>query len=157
MAETVSITGYREFRSAIRRADKSLPGVLRSGMRDIARPIAEDAARRAKAEGLGSRAAATVKAFADARGGGIKGGTEKRVPYYGFMDFGGKRSRPKHTRKMGGKHGKSVDVAAADEPIWREVRQKGRTIYPAIAAAHDDIFASTEQLLIGVLRQAGLL
>lgn len=92
-------------------------------------------AARDKVPVVTGRARSSVRAVARSGGGAVAGGGAK-VPYYGWLDFGGRVGR--------------------NNSVTRPVIQRGRFIYPALDEHHDEVVDTYERLLRDVLRAADL-
>jgi hypothetical protein len=93
---------------------------------DVARPRVASRSGRAR----GSVRAKSTRTAVRIAGGG------KRVPYYGWLDYGGRVGRGK------------AQV--------RPFKKQGRYLYPAYYATRDEIPRLLEDALVDVARQAGL-
>jgi hypothetical protein len=131
--EAIRITGLNEFVRDLKKLDNDLPKVLRVAFNAAGEEILTDARRQipsvsGKAKGS-VRASSTQKAFR------ITGGS-KRVPYYPWLDFGGKVGRRGTTK--------------------RPFRPQGRYIYASYFKHRDDLAAHLETALIDAARAAGV-
>ncbi len=105
------VSGLKEIRRELIRSDKKYAPEIRKILRDAADVVAAEA--RANMPALTGNARASVKGGSSGPYAVVKGGTNKKVPYYGWLDFGG-TIRP-------------------NQQIDRPFIGDGRYIYPAIA------------------------
>ena len=149
----VSVHGVTELRDALRKVDRSLLPELRDQMRVAAESIADDTRSRVRASIKNSarsrgKAANSVRIQGSLTGGQniifIKAGGA-RVPYFGWLDFGGTLGpvgRRRNTQMR---------------PKVRTDGAKGRYIYPARAEGIDNVLASIHDSVDTITRKAGLL
>lgn len=146
----VSITGYAELRRALARLEPELVPELRGGMKRAADVAAAEAARRLTSAVSGNgarkrparsrgRAAASVRAVSSGNTIYLKAGGA-RVPYYGWLDFGGDL-KPQGRRR---------------NRQSRPFLKKGRFLYPAIAAKSGEAIRLAEHAFDNATRKAGL-
>jgi hypothetical protein len=133
MPEPIHIEGLREFSQGLKRLDGDMPKVLRLGLNGVA-DVVVDVARPRVASQSG-RARGSVRAKSTRTAVRVAGGG-KRVPYYGWLDYGGKVGR-----------GRSQ---------VRPFKKEGRYLYPAYYASRDRFDELLEDALVDVARQAGL-
>lgn len=131
MPDAIRITGLNEFVRSLKKLDNDLPKVLRvafnkAGETIVAEARADVPSRSGKARGS-VRGSSTQKLFR------ISGGS-RSVPYYPWLDFGGKIPR-------GGRR-----------PFIRE----GRYIYASYFKHRDQTAALLESALIDAARAAGI-
>lgn len=131
--EPIKITGLAEFNRNLRKLDNDLPKALRLAHNEAAQLIVNWAQPRIPRKS--GRAAGTLKAKSTRTESRVQGGS-KRVPYYPWLDFGGKVG-PKRSVKR---------------PFIKE----GRYIYPALSANYDRFAELLTEKLIDVARQAGV-
>ncbi|GAA2543646.1 HK97 gp10 family phage protein [Pseudonocardia hydrocarbonoxydans] len=90
LPDPIRIDGLREFRTALRRVDRALPKRIKDVGNAAAQIVVDEAKprvpRRTGRAAASIRAASTAKAVRVAAGG-------KRVPYFAWLDFGGKVGR----------------------------------------------------------------
>jgi hypothetical protein len=135
----IEVEGLREFLKGLRKVEPELDKTLKAELKDVAQPIAADARSRIKSK----RAAATIRAGADAKGPYIAGG-KSALPWYGWFDFGSRNPRSGQPRRVG------PWTSSGAGP------KGGRGIYPAIAAHNDDIIKGAERALDNARNAAGL-
>jgi hypothetical protein len=131
--DPIHVEGLREFSQGLKRLDGDMPKVLRLGLNSVA-DVVVDVARPRVASRSG-RARGSVRAKSTRTAVRIAGGG-KRVPYYGWLDYGGRVGRGK------------AQV--------RPFKKQGRYLYPAYYATRDEIPRLLEDALVDVARQAGL-
>lgn len=133
MAELIRIHGLREFNRNLRRLDSNLPKGLRlAGNRAANIVVAEARPRVPKRTG---RAAASVRAASTRTSARVRGGGA-RVPYYPWLDFGGRVGR--------------------NRSVSRPFLQEGRYIWAAFADQRAQVQAELHDALVDVARGAGV-
>lgn len=133
MTEPIKIEGLKEFSRALRKIDNELPKALRLAHNEAGQLIVDYA--KAKVPRKTGRAAGTIKAKSTRTETRVQGGS-KRVPYYPWLDFGG---------RVGRRHS-----------VQRPYIKQGRYIYPALGANYDEFTQLLTEKLIEVARQAGV-
>jgi hypothetical protein len=133
MTEPIKIEGLKEFSRALRKIDNELPKALRLAHNEAGQLIVDYA--KAKVPRKTGRAAGTIKAKSTRTETRVQGGS-KRVPYYGWLEFGG---------RVGRRHS-----------VQRPYIKQGRYIYPALGANYDEFTQLLTEKLIDVARQAGV-
>lgn len=133
MTEPIRVEGLAEFNRQLRKLDNDLPKALRLAHNEAAQLVVDYAKPRVPSKT--GRAAGTVKAKSTRTESRVSGGS-KRVPWYAWLDFGG-RVGPKRSVK-------------------RPFIKQGRYLYPALSANRDEFAALLEQSLTDVARQAGI-
>lgn len=133
MAEAIRIEGLKEFTRAVKTFDANLPKAVRLAGNTAAQIVVT--AARPRVPRRSGKAAGSIKARStqsEARVSGGGGG----VPYYGWLDFGGRVGR-KHATK-------------------RPFIKRGRYIWAAFADHIPQVQTALEESLAGVARSAGL-
>lgn len=133
MVDAIKITGLAEFTRSLKRLDSDLPKVLRVAFNTAGARILGDA--RSAVPSRSGRAAGSVKGASTATAFRIKGGSA-RVPYYPWLDFGGRV----------GKRGS----------VKRPFIKEGRYIYASYYKHHDELGTLLEGALLDAARAAGL-
>lgn len=133
MADPIRIDGLAEFNRNLRKLDSDLPKALRVAMNDAV-DIVVDYARPRVPRRTG-RAQATIKAKSTRTEARVSAGS-KRVPYFPWLDFGGKTGRNR----------------SVDRPFFKE----GRYLYKGLVVKRDEFTARLEQALVGVAESAGV-
>ena len=131
--EPIHIEGLREFSQGLKRIDDDMPKVLRLGLNSVAGVVVDEAQPRVASRS--GRARRSVRAKSTRTAVRVAGGG-KRVPYYGWLDYGGKVGRSRS--------------------VVRPFNKQGRYIYPAYYANRDKFDVMLEDALIDVARQAGM-
>lgn len=133
MASEVRIEGLKEFRSSLRKLDSKAPKGLRlAGNKaagivvDTAQPTVPVLKGKAKA----SIRAASTQSAARVRGGGA------RVPYFGWLEFGGRVGR--------------------SWAVKRARIKEGRYIWPGYLRRREEVRNELRDALVRVAREAGL-
>lgn len=84
---TVRVEGIREFQAALRKADRLFPRELRKCFNEVAEPIADEAAQNVPVRTGALRS--SIRPLSTQREGRVAMGYESRVPYAGWIEFGG--------------------------------------------------------------------
>lgn len=135
---SVQVEGLARLRRQIRRLDPEIDKALRDELKAVGEVVAADA--RARVPVRSGRARASIKVSVNSKGVFIKGGTPKRVPYYGWLDFGGRLQSSRGRRNQ------------QDRPK----RKHGRYIYPAIYANRSRTVRAVERATDRAIKRAGL-
>lgn len=133
MIEPIKIDGLAEFSRNLRKLNSDLPKGLRLAMNEAANIVVDYA--RPKIPRRSGRASKSVKAQSTRTAARVVGGS-KRVPYYPWLDFGGKVG-PKKT---------------SSRPFLRD----GRYIYAGYSAKKAEFHEVLTKALIKVARDAGV-
>jgi hypothetical protein len=130
---------------ALGAVDSRLPGELKEESLEIAEDVRDLAQLKLRSDVATStgRAAASIRAFSNMRGAGVRGG-HASVPYFGWLDFGGT------IRHEGSKHEHTTAHL-----IRREVRREGRYIYPAADEESTRAAPRVERMLDRLFARAG--
>jgi len=131
--DPIKITGLRDLQGALKSMDGETQKQLRVVLNTAAETVAAGAARRVPSKT--GRAKASLRAASSQREARVMGGS-KKVPYYGWLDFGGRIGRDKANR--------------------RPFVTGGRYMYPAYSANRDSITKALEAGLTDLARAAGL-
>lgn len=114
MTEPIKVDGLAEFSRNLKKLDTELPKKLRVTLNDVAQLVVDKA--QPKVPRRSGRAAKSIKAKSTRTQARVAAGGSK-VPYYGWLDFGGRVGRRKSVK--------------------RPVLQKGRYLYPAYESLRD--------------------
>jgi len=148
----INVTGLRELRSALRKIDKSLLPELRDEMKGAVDHVVNDV--KAHIRRKTGRAAASVRSTASGNTFYLKAGGA-RVPYYGWLDFGGrlpdKRVSGRNAMDGGALQHPVKKVRGANRPKVRE----GRYVYPAIRRQTPKIIDAAGDAVDNAARRAG--
>lgn len=131
--QPIRITGLAEFNRNLRKLDKNLPKALRLALNEAGEIVVESAKPQVPSDS--GAAAGTVKAKSTRTSARVTGGSAK-VPYYPWLDFGGRV----------GKH----------KSVQRPFISSGRYIYPGYTSNVDKIHEALTDALIRVAEQAGI-
>lgn len=131
--EPIKIEGLAEFNRNLKKLDSDLPKILRMAHNEASGLIVDYAKPRIPRKT--GRAAGTVKARSTRTESRVSGGS-KRVPWFGWLDFGGKVGRKRS--------------------VARPFIKQGRYLYPALSANYDKFAELLTEKLIDVARQAGV-
>lgn len=145
MPNSVGVTGLRELRRALAAADDLLPKELRDELKALVGEVVVEARSRLLDDVVHSTgtAAGSIRAVALRGGAGVRAGGA-RVPYFGWLDFGGT------IRHHGSKHHHEHTHL-----IQREVVKTGRYVYPAADAKAAVLAPKVERLIERVMVRAG--
>lgn len=133
LVEPIKITGLAEFSRNLRKLNSDLPKALRIAHNEAAQLIVDWAQPRIPRRS--GRAAGTLKARSTRTESRVQGGS-KRVPYYPWLDFGGRVGRRKS--------------------VARPFIKQGRYIYPGLSANYGKFAEILTEQLVDVARQAGV-
>lgn len=110
----IKVTGLREFRSGLRRMDKSLPKALRvAGNRAADLIVAEAKPRVPLGPGKGGHARDSIRAASTQASARVAGGS-KKFAYFGWLDFGSRKKYPHLPERPFLKKGRYIWRAFAD-------------------------------------------
>lgn len=133
MAEPIKIKGLAEFQRNLRKLDDDLPKALRIAFND-ATGLVIDYARPRVARRTG-RAAGTIKAKSTRTIARVSAGS-RRVPYYPWLDFGGR--------------------VGPSRSVQRPFLKEGRYLWKALVVKRGELHEALEGALIGVAQRAGI-
>ncbi|MGC4942142.1 HK97 gp10 family phage protein [Kribbella sp. DT2] len=133
MTDAIKVEGLAEFTKNLKKLDSDLPKALRVAFNGCADVVVNDA--RQKIPTKSGKAKASVKSRSTATASRIVGGS-KRVPYYPWLDFGGRVGKNRSVNRPFIKHGRYIYDAYFDN----------RARYAELV----------EQALLDVARQAGI-
>lgn len=133
MAQAIRISGLREFNRNLRQLDRSLPKGLRLAGNKAADIVVTEAKPRVPRRT--GRAAASVRAASTRTSARVRGGGAK-VPYYPWLDFGGRVGR--------------------NNSVSRPFIKEGRYIWKAFADRRADVQDELHDALVDVARSAGI-
>lgn len=131
--DPITIEGLKEFRKQLKQLDKDLPKALRMAFNAAADIVVSEA--RPKVPSASGRARASVKAKSTQAAAKVVGGS-KKVPYYPWLDFGGRVGRRRS--------------------VARPFLKDGRYIYDAYFRNRDSFGELLVDGLTEVAGQAGL-
>lgn len=131
--DPITVQGLREFQRSLRQLDAGLPRALRLANNEAAQIVVDWAQPRVASRS--GRARRSVRATSGQREAKVTGGGA-RVPYYPWLDFGGRVGRG------GG--------------VRRPFESGGRYIYPGYATNRDEVQRVLVEALLTVCRQAGI-
>lgn len=129
----IRIRGLAEFNRSLRQLDKSAPKALRLVANEAAESVVKDA--QGEVPKLTGNASASIRAASTRTSARVKGGGAK-VPYYGFLDYGGNVGRQHATH--------------------REFVKSGRYLYPAFSRNRDKVEESLGKGLKDIAEKSGL-
>lgn len=131
--EPIRIDGLRQFQAALKQMDGESQKQLKVALDNVSRVVATAAARRVPRRS--GRAAASLRAQSSQREARVLGGS-KKVPYYGWLDFGGRIGKNKS--------------------VHRPFVRSGRYLWPAVAANRAPLEKALQDALLTLARDAGL-
>lgn len=137
--DQIKVEGLREFQKALKEMDGESQKQLRTVLNAAADIVVADAAP--KVPTRSNRAAKSVRAMSSQREAKVVGGGAK-VPYYPWLDFGGRVGKGRTGPKTG----------ATSRPFYT----KGRYIYPSFEHNRERIYAKVTEGLVDLARSAGL-
>lgn len=132
MADTIKISGLKEFNKSLKQIDKDLPKAVRLALNEAGDVIVDYAKPRVPKKS--GRAARSVKAKSTRTAVRVAGGG-KRAPYYPWLDFGG--------------------AVGPDRSVKRPFLEHGRYIYRGYFLNKDRIVEVAQTELVKVAEQAG--
>lgn len=152
MIAEVQVTGLRELRSALRQVDRSILPELRDGLKSAVDIIGAEV--RATVPKKTGRAAASVRAVASGNTIYLKAGGA-RVPYYGWLEFGGKLpdKRPRQKKALAAP---GFGPVASAKGATRAKVSEGRYIRPAIRRGTPRLIDAAGDAFDSAARKAGL-
>lgn len=131
--DPIRVVGLADFNRSLRKLDADLPKALRQGLNTAAQVVVDYATPKIpRRSGRAARAirVASTRTEVRVRAGG------PRVPYWPWLDFGGKVGR--------------------DRSVERRFYTEGRYLYPALRERRTQIEAALSKALVSVAEQAGL-
>ncbi len=133
--DPIRVEGLREFQRALKEMDGESQKKLRLVLNDAAELVVDRARRNVPVKTGGARK--SIRVSSSQREARVKAGGA-RVPYYGFLDYGGKTGRwPNGTHR-------------------RPFERDGRYLYPAYYAERRSILERLERGLTDLARDSGL-
>lgn len=132
-SNAIGIDGLDQFVKDLKSLDRDLPKALRLSFNEISKIVVDDAQRRVPS--VTGAARKSIKAKSTQKAARLAGGA-KGVPYYGWLDFGGK-----------GKGGR---------PGARPFKKDGRYLYAAYNAHRSEIPELMAQALVDIAQQSGV-
>lgn len=142
MPDAVQVEGLAELRRDLRKlGDTATLIELRGGLKEAARIVADDARRRVPQ--LSGKAASSIRPGASGNKAYVAGG-KKAVPYYGWLDFGGRRAITGNSRSQGPWAGSGKGPS------------EGRFIYPALVAKEREIVDAVSDAMSKAIIRRGL-
>lgn len=148
----ISVVGLRELRSAFRKIDKSLLPELRTELKDAVDIVSRDV--QSVIPKKTGRAAASVRATSGGNTIYLKAGGA-RVPYYGWLDFGGRLPAKRVTGRN------AMFGGSLEHPVryvrggTRDKLREGRYLYPAIRRNTPKIVDAAGDAVENAARRAG--
>ena len=126
----IKVEGLDDFRRRLKVVETTFPGELRKALNDVAEIVAVEARKRVPV--VSGRLRDSIKPASTQRFGQVKMGTAKKVPYAGWIEFGGRKPHP------------------------RPVVRAGRYIFPAFVAKRAAVNRRSVEVVEGLARRAGL-
>jgi hypothetical protein len=133
MIEPIKIDGLAQFSRNLRKLNGDLPKALRLALNEATDLVVNEAERRIPSRT--GRARKSIKAKSTRTQSRIAGGSN-RVPYFGWLDFGGRRGR--------------------ESKVSRVYRKEGRYLYAAYFDKQREFDAALTKGLLTVAQQAGI-
>lgn len=131
LVEPIKISGLSEFNRNLRRLNADLPKALRLSHNEAATVVVDWAKPRVPVDS--GRAARSIKAASTRTESRVRGGS-KSVPYYPFLDFGGR--------------------VGPNRSVRRQFYSDGRYLYPGLVATRDQVHEIMVRNLIRVAEAA---
>lgn len=131
--DPIRIEGLRELQATLRALDGESQKLLRGTLNEAAETVAAGARRRVPTRT--GRAKGSVKTASSQREARVKAGSAK-VPYFGFLDYGGR-----------------VGIGRS---VSRPFVRSGRYVYPAYDANRDSIMKGLSDSIGRLITRAGL-
>lgn len=131
--ETINVSGLREFTSNLRSLDRGLPKTIRVAGNRAAEIVVADA--KPKVPQRSGRAKKNIRVASSQREVRVRAGG-KKVPYYAWLDFGGRVGR--------------------NRSVKRPFLKSGRYIWRAFADNRERVQSIYQDELINIARTAGL-
>lgn len=133
VVDPIKINGLRELQAALRQLDGESQKLLRTTLNEAAETVASGARRRVPTRT--GKAAASVKVASSQREARVKAGSAK-VPYFGFLDYGGR--------------------VGISKSVSRPYVKTGRYMYPTYFANQASIMKGLEQSIQNLITRVGL-
>jgi hypothetical protein len=133
IVDPIKVTGLVEFQRTLRALDAGLPRMMRLANNAAAQIVVDWAAPRVPRRS--GKAGGSVRATSGQREARVTGGG-KRVPYYPWLDFGGKVGRGRR--------------------VVRPFLPDGRFIYPGYTRNKDKVADALTAAMVQVAAEAGL-
>jgi hypothetical protein len=133
LAEPIKIEGFAEFNRNLRKINADLPKTLRLANNEAAELVVDWARPRVPKDS--GKAAASIKVASTRTEVRVKGGGA-RVPYYPWLDFGGR--------------------VGPGRSVRRAFYGGGRYLYPGLDANRGELLERHTQALVDLVRAAGL-
>lgn len=133
----IQVLGLREFRQALRAAESQLPRELRKVFNTAAQAVVADA--KAAVPRRSGDLAKSIRARSTSTEGRVAMGYDQRVPYAGFIEFGGRV----------GKGRKGKGTGSVQRPFVRG----GRYLYPAFLRHQLEVLRAMENALRELARK----
>lgn len=131
--QPIKIQGLREFQAALKAMDGESQKKLKVALDNVSEVVAAGAARRVPRRT--GKAAASLRAQSSQREAKVVGGS-KKVPYYGWLDFGGRVGK--------------------DRSVSRPFVKSGRYLWPTVAANRQPLEKALQKALVELAREAGM-
>jgi len=133
-SDAITVEGLRELRSALRKVDGEMHKMMRIAQNDAAQIVVNRA--KPKIPVRSGRARNSVRVASTQTAARIRAGS-KRVPYYAWLDFGGRVGRNKSVKR----------------PFFKE----GRYIFPSYSETKERVESTLIKRLTELCREGGLL
>lgn len=133
MIELIKIDGLAAFSRNLRKLNGDLPKALRLALNEASGLVVDEAARRIPSRT--GRTRKSIKAKSTRTLSRIAGGSN-RVPWFGWLDFGGRRG--------------------SENKVSRVFRKEGRYLYVAYFNKRDEFDAALTKGLLTVAQSAGI-
>lgn len=135
----ITVVGIKELRKALRDVDPELQKRLKVELKKAAQIVADDAKRRVPVRS--GRAQGSIRAGSSGANAWVAGG-KKTVPYYGWLEYGGRKPISGRPRSVGPWKGSGGG-------------KEGRFIQPAIEAKFDEVRQAVDEAVDDAVKAAG--
>lgn len=149
---TVNIIGLSELRRALRKMDRESVRALNAGLKGAVQPLVPQIA--ATVPTSTGRARSSVRVTSSGGTVWLKGGGA-RVPYFGWLDFGGQLPGHRPRRKKAMMWSGAQHPSASAGGAYRTEIRSGRYIYPGAERHAEEATERTAIIFDGVARRAG--
>lgn len=133
VAEPIRIDGLAQFTRDLKKLDNDLPKAVRVALNEAVDLVVDYAQPRVPSRS--GRARRSIRSKSTRTEARVSGGG-KRVPYYGWLDFGGRTGRSR----------------SVNRPFFKE----GRYLWKGLVVKRDELSTRLEKVLVGVVERAGI-
>ena len=138
----IKVVGLRELRRACSVMDEEMPLYLRDELMRLAEIVVQRT--KPKVPEISGAARGSIRAIIGGGGAAVRAGSAA-VPYYGWLDFGGRIRHMPHARIH----------HVMNHYLWRDYYPQGRYLYPTANEAAVEIGPMVERMLDRLCVKAG--